>query len=72
MEITRLGLTPISAATFGCSAVARIARPSLVFCTIRSNKAITEKDVAIITISFPVIVAPEPKRSIGVEGNSCG
>ena len=72
MEITRLGLTPISAAICVCSAVARIALPSFVFSTKNNKPAITTKATTMITISLPVMVAPLPHKSIGLDGNNCG
>ena len=42
------------------AAVARIALPNRVFCTIVKSKAITKSEVKIMTISLPVIVAPVP------------
>ena len=69
-EITRSGLTPIRAATRGFSAVARMARPSLVRLTMyistASTMAVTPR------ISTCVTVITGPPRSMGSVGSSCG
>ncbi len=69
-EITMSGRTPISAATRGFSAVARIARPSLVRCTryIRLARMTTVRP----RIRHCTTLITGPPRSIGSFGNRIG
>jgi hypothetical protein len=57
-EITMSGLTPISAATRGFSAVARIARPSLVRFTSQVRPISTTAVATRIRICVVLITAP--------------
>ena len=69
-EITMSGLTPISAATRGFSAVARIARPSLVLFTRNINAARMTTVRPRIKICVTVITGPP--RLMGSGGSSAG
>ena len=69
-EITRSGLTPMSAATRGFSAVARIARPSRVRCT--SQLSVASATAVTPRISSWVGVMTAPPYSSGVLGSSVG
>ena len=69
-EITVSGLTPMSVATLGFSAVARIARPKRVRCTTHINTAkATAVTPKIITW---VGVMTAPPRANGSLGNNVG
>ncbi len=70
IAITKFGFTPISPATRGFSAVARIARPSRVRFTSNMRPIITAADKPITIILVKVTVA-SPKVS-GRSGISCG
>ena len=69
-EMTKSGFTPISAATRGFSAVARMARPSLVAFTIHINTASEMAVTAKIMIWVEEITAPPTLN--GVVGNKVG
>ena len=69
-EITQSGLTPIKVATRGFSAVARMARPSLVPFTSHINNANAIAVTAKIRICVGVMTAPA--TGIGSLGNNVG
>ncbi len=69
-EITKSGLTPINAATFGFSEVARMARPNLVAFTIHIKTAREMAVTAKIMIWVEEITAPPTLN--GVLGNKVG
>ncbi len=69
-EITMSGRTPISAATRGFSAVARIARPSLVRCTSHSRPLSITTVVPRMRSCVTLITAPP--IGIGSVGSSSG
>ncbi len=76
-EITKFGFTPIRLATFGFSAIARIARPSLVLCTSNSKPPITRNAttmivISVIEITAPGLFGPDWITLIGSVGSSCG
>ena len=64
-EMMRLMFTPINPATVGFSAVARMARPSLVKCTNASSPAMISADTTTIRICTFVIVAPPKAWGVG-------
>ena len=62
--ITRLGFTPIRPATRGFSAVARIARPSLVRLTSSISATISAADSTITSSLVSVMVAPPTSKVV--------
>ncbi len=68
--MTLSGRTPISAATRGFSAVARIARPSLVLLTSHIRPPRVTAVTTMMVICVKLVTAPPMK--IGSRGNSVG